>query len=206
VTAFFEIPSTAPPVTDLDWLPPVWRAPPLNVVGSRVAVDFVLARTHEVAVFVSSVLAYPTGIAISLGVRRRSFSPDPSSNMSVGSRDAPADGLHFGLQFSDGSKVTTLDSGPTVDGNDPRAFPARPVLTHNGGGGVHSFDHDFWVWPLPPAGPVAFVCEWLARGIPLTRIEVDGSPILEAADRAEVLWDPPEPSGSGGWAAYGPFP
>ncbi len=205
MTAFFEIPPP-PPVTDLDWIQPVWRAPPLNTVGSRVAIDFVLARTNEVAVFVSSVMAYPTGLAIGLGVRRRSFSLNPSSNMSVGSRDAPADGLHFGLQFSDGSKVTTLDSGPTVDENDPQALPARAVLTHNGGGGgVHSFDHDFWVWPLPPAGPLAFVCEWLAQGIPLTRIEIDGSPIVAAAARAEVLWDLPESSGSGGWAAYAPL-
>jgi hypothetical protein len=44
------------------------------------------------------------------------------------------------------------------------------------------------VWPLPPAGTLAFVCEWPLRGIVETRAEIDAAPILEAAGRAEVLW------------------
>jgi hypothetical protein len=33
----------------------------------------------------------------------------------------------------------------------------------------------------PPAGPLAFVCEWPLRGIVETRAEIDAAPILEAA-------------------------
>ena len=41
---------------------------------------------------------------------------------------------------------------------------------------------------LPPPGPLAFVVEWPARGIPETRVEIDASLVLEAADRAAPVW------------------
>jgi hypothetical protein len=44
------------------------------------------------------------------------------------------------------------------------------------------------VWPLPPAGPLAFVCEWPGRGIAESRMEPDARLILEAAGRAVTLW------------------
>ena len=44
------------------------------------------------------------------------------------------------------------------------------------------------VWPLPPPGPVSFVCELPARGIPESRVEVDAQLILDAAGRAIRLW------------------
>jgi hypothetical protein len=49
-------------------------------------------------------------------------------------------------------------------------------------------DMEHWVWPLPPAGPFAFVCEWPSRGIAESRAEIDAGLILEAAGRAVTLW------------------
>ncbi len=34
------------------------------------------------------------------------------------------------------------------------------------GGGPRSAFWRWWAWPLPPAGPLEFVCEWPALGIP----------------------------------------
>ena len=42
--------------------------------------------------------------------------------------------------------------------------------------------------PLPPAGKLAFVCEWPAAGIPLTRHEIDAQIILDAASHAQQLF------------------
>jgi hypothetical protein len=39
---------------------------------------------------------------------------------------------------------------------------------------------EHWVWPLPPAGPFALVCEWPSRGIGETRVEIDAGVILES--------------------------
>jgi hypothetical protein len=61
---------------------------------------------------------------------------------------------------------------------------------HHGGGGGGGGDwrQSEWVWPLPPPGPLAFVCEWPAAGIPLSRSEINAQMILDAARRAEVIF------------------
>ena len=45
-----------------------------------------------------------------------------------------------------------------------------------------------WVYGLPPPGPLAFVVEWPARGIPETRVEFDAGLVLAAAARAVRIW------------------
>jgi hypothetical protein len=47
---------------------------------------------------------------------------------------------------------------------------------------------DYRVRPLPPPGPLAFICAWPGRGIPTARTEVDGAAIRAAADAAVTLW------------------
>jgi hypothetical protein len=49
------------------------------------------------------------------------------------------------------------------------------------------------VWGLPPPGPLAFVCQWPARGIPESRSEIDARLVLEAAVRVTSLWPDPSP-------------
>ncbi len=35
----------------------------------------------------------------------------------------------------------------------------------------------YWLWPLPPAGPLTFVADFLARALPESRVAVDGAAI-----------------------------
>ena len=56
------------------------------------------------------------------------------------------------------------------------------------GGGLRHRNWSYWVSPLPPAGPVTFVCEWAAAGIPETRASLDGQLIVDAARRSVRLW------------------
>jgi hypothetical protein len=44
------------------------------------------------------------------------------------------------------------------------------------------------VWPLPPAGPLEFICQWPVYGIGETRVGIDGQVILDAARRSVQLW------------------
>ena len=115
---------------------------------------------------------------------------------------ARPDALHFGVQYADGRKATTMG----WRGGGPPGETTHIVLAPGGGsGGPRTYDMHMWVWPLPPPGPVAFVAEWAAESIPLTRREVDAGAILEAARKSEALW-PDEPSDEGGaWTAYGDF-
>ena len=76
--------------------------------------------------------------------------------------------------------------------------PQGPVMHSGGGGGGDRHWHQSqWVWPLPPRGPRAFVCQWPAAGIPLTRHELDAQLILDAAARAQAVFpDAPDQGGA----------
>jgi hypothetical protein len=95
-------------------------------------------------------------------------------------RGSPADG-----EFS--ARATSLDAFPhrAFDHDEPPQAPL--LLQRGGGGGGGRWSHDVWVWPLPPSGPLAFVCEWPALGIALTRIDFDAERLREAAGRARLL-------------------
>jgi hypothetical protein len=55
---------------------------------------------------------------------------------------------------------------------------------------------------MPPAGTIELVVEWPAVDISLTRTPVDTGPILEAAGRAQVVFDYPEPPDGSGFTMY----
>lgn len=44
------------------------------------------------------------------------------------------------------------------------------------------------MWPLPPSGPLSFVSEWPAAGIPLSRAQIEGQSIIDAATRAQTIF------------------
>jgi hypothetical protein len=196
VSGFFE-PPPPPPEPEPEYHPPPWIAPPANVLGSVVPLQLLLARTSEVAVGVAGATAYPTGLDLTVLVRRRGKGRTALEEPPFGFRPArdeiPAEVLRFGVQFADGRKATSL-------GGFPRPLqqePPHPVLTpHGGGGGGGRWDFGFWLYPLPPAGPIAFVCEWPSEGIGIVRQEIDAEVIREAAKRAQVLWE--DESGASG--------
>jgi hypothetical protein len=67
-------------------------------------------------------------------------------------------GPRFGLQFADGRKVFVQRPS---DHNPLHVEPDHPTLRPlSGSGGEHVSRADMWLWPLPPAGPLTFVCAW----------------------------------------------
>jgi hypothetical protein len=97
--------------------------------------------------------------------------------------------LRIGVQFSDGGKATNI-AGHHHDA-DP---PPGPVLhSGGGGGGGGNWRQTQWVWPLPPPGPLSFVCEWPAVGLALTRSEINAQAIIDAAARAQALFSDQQP-------------
>jgi hypothetical protein len=57
-----------------------------------------------------------------------------------------------------------------------------------GGSGESRFQQGYWISPLPPPGPVGFVCEWPAVGIPVARQELDAQLIRDAAENARAMF------------------
>jgi hypothetical protein len=177
--------------------------PPYGVLPGAVALEVVVAQNNQAAVYIGRCAAYPTGLDLELHVLASASAGDdldPSLNgiyHRPGGKSTYEEMLRFGVSFADGRRASNL-GGFTPPGEEPEG----PVLLGMGGGGGGGRWHQgFWMWPLPPAGPLSFVCEWPAAGIALTRVEVDSQPIRDAADRSRKL-SPNEDSGvpGGTWS------
>lgn len=69
-----------------------------------------------------------------------------------------------------------------------RSNDAIMITPEGGGGGGGHWQHDVWVQPLPPPGPVTFAVEWRTRGIEETLHEIEGEQFHEAAQRARRVF------------------
>ena len=171
--------------------------PDAVIPGSAPAELLLLVRTHEVAVAVGSVRAYPNGFEFTVHVRLRqeefSWGEGPFDWLGdLRTRLAPEQALRLGVLYADGRRAATTSHRPLM--MDDEAGGEHLVLLQVGSGGSErQWDGDFWVHPLPPDGPVTFVASWLLYEVAETRAELDGSAIHEAAGRAVILW-PDEPS------------
>lgn len=189
---FDRLPPTPPPEPEPEPPRPAWLKPEA-VIAAVVAEQRLLARTDDAVVAITGLLAYPTGFEFTLSAvlrreDRRGHMADPVLHGWPGRHDEeppPAEFLRLGVQFADGRVATNLNRPPFR----PDAQPAGPLLLPDGGGGGgRRYDMTYWVWPLPPPGPVAFICQWPAHGIPESRVEIDAQLILDAAARAVDLW------------------
>ena len=181
--AFFKdllAPKPAPPRRHHPWDPPEAEFPGIVPIDT-----LLLARTDSVAVAVTGLSAFSAGIEIFLTARMRPSAGDPEEHPA-----ASRSSFRFGLQFSDGAKAAASPGARP----DRDSEPTAPLLyMFAGGGGPHSFVSRWWAWPLPPAGPLEFVCEWPAFGIGESRAAIDAQLILDAAGRSVPLW--PEDDG-----------
>ncbi len=186
MSEFFEPPpAPAGPAPQRYRMPP-WFGPPSGTLPAIVPLDLVLARTDRVAVCVTSVAAYPAGFELEIVAMSGAdtYEVDP---LLFGGR--PGGGgssgtLRIGVQFADGSKATNVAG--FHGGSDP---PPGPVMHPGGGsGGGGNWRQTMWIWPLPPAGPLVLACEWPDYDVPLTRHEIDAQAIIDAAQRAQVVF------------------
>lgn len=168
---------------------PLWVKPEREI-GGAVAYEALVARSAEAAVGISGLLAYRTGFQFTVTAALR---PGRTSEQEwqilhwrgqYDSDTAPERFLSLTIGYSDGRTGSNLDnSQPTV------SEPSEIYLEPSGGTGIPTrFDMTYWVWPLPPEGPVTFTCGWPAYDIPTSHVSLDAASILGAADRAVLLW------------------
>jgi hypothetical protein len=202
--SFFDLPGPEPVREQRQ---PDWMGPPDNMLGAAVPLHLVLARTDQTAVAITGATAFPSGLLLQIAVRIRNQTDEMQRAMFHGSpfhpprhlgdrtEGVPPEVLRLGVQFSDGRKATSL--GMPAWSEQP---PTEPLLWPHGGSGGERSGMTFWLWPLPPEGPLLFACEWPLAHIPFSTKEVDAAVVLDAAGRAETLW----PS-DGGTVAGGGF-
>jgi hypothetical protein len=165
-----------------------------------------LVRRDDLAIAVTNVVVYSTGVTGHLVTRLRE--PDPATHMRPmhplmfhgrgPGGELPPELLRFGVEFSDGQRATTLGGRPRPDGEPPEAV----LIGRGGGGGGGQWELGFWLWPVPPPGSLTFAVEWPLHNVELTKQEIDAGPILEAAARSEQLWPDDRPFGGTAWSQY----
>ncbi|MGN6217692.1 MAG: hypothetical protein ACTHN7_12195 [Solirubrobacterales bacterium] len=164
-----------------------WMGPPRDGLPTVVPVERVIAKTKDVALYLANLWVFATGFEFEVFVIAREgdgldpyrWEPDFKA---LEAGVIPAEQLRLGIEFPDGSTATNLREGREREG----LVPKPPVMTMRGG--LYSGDdweQRYWVWPLPPPGPLTLVCEWPAAGVPLTRLELDSAAIRAAADRVQ---------------------
>jgi hypothetical protein len=191
--SFFEPPPPPSALAQAEQRPP-WLAPPANVLPSVVPVELLLARTEQTAVAVTGIRAYPTGFAFTISIRLRHHASQQQTGSGHGMlamldyfEPSGQVFLRLGVRFADGRRATNLRG---IDLPRGRRGPKPPVPTEtgSGGGGDRDWDSQQWLWGLPPPGPLAFACEWPARQIAESQVQIDARLVLDAAERAVILW------------------
>jgi hypothetical protein len=184
----------------------VWNrrmSAPENEAPAGLPFSAVLGRTDETAVCVTGFRVYSTGLAFTLSVRLRSEPRNRFrhrihellSGHGPGDPDGNLDErLLLGVEYADGRTATNLTSDWPPRFEQGAVEPDEPLLRMGGGGGGgRTYDHDFWLSPLPPAGPLTFVCRWPSFGITESQTELDATQVVAARERVQTLW-PWEPA------------
>jgi hypothetical protein len=167
--SFFDQPAR---VTRFKLVHAVWRRQQMEVLPGVAPVALMLARADNTVVGLTDLRGYPNGFMFMLRVRW-GLAADPNEEVPwpfpdwghpdpLDAGPFPEELLRFGVQFADGRKVTNMRMYPFVPEELP---PDQPVLVEAGVGGEGGrlgrgacWDLELAIQPLPPPGPLAFVC------------------------------------------------
>ena len=179
---------------------PPWFGPLEDELGAVLPQGIVLARSDRAVVALSHAVVYSAGaafdfLAVARGLTRSEANRVFQEQHMFEEEDLPDSLLRIGFELADGSRVSNLGGwrahrklmSPDAELEGPLLLP------HGGGSGNSAGGHvtmkpGYWLWPLPPSGPLRISCEWPLVEIALATVEVDGTTLLDAASRARRLW------------------
>jgi hypothetical protein len=191
MSLFDEEPARAAPRPGADWEQHRLHrhpqsGPPGDEVGLLALSSFVLARTPEVVVAVRGITSYSDGLHIAVVVIFADHARAEDLAYSLQEYSRSPGRFRVGLAFADGRKATSGQrDAPDVE---QHAAAQLKLLGSSQQGLVWS--GDYWLWPLPPAGPLIVGCRWPDRGIPETLVQIDPAPLLTAAAASRSVWAP----------------
>ena len=156
---------------------PNWVGPPAGVLGSPALSRIILYQSAETSIAAERVTTFPMGVAFHVVIADRRnldalpflpFKPTAPEN----------ERFRIGLELSD--HVVVWGHGPAEA--HPSAQPSGPSLLYSGGHGQPGrWDLRYWLYPLPPPGPLTFLVSCVGLTIPETRTTVDAGPIIDEA-------------------------
>jgi hypothetical protein len=163
--------------------------PPENELPVVLPLAVVLGRTADVAVALTRLAVFSAGLLIELVVRVRPGAVPMADLHQMLWRDGGGPPrMLIGLELADGTRVD----------NNRRQGPMDDVVftSQGGSGNENSVDQGWWLYPLPPPGPMRFVVRCPELGIDETSAELDGAAVRRAAQDVVGLWPwtPPRPA------------
>jgi hypothetical protein len=179
---------------------PRWFGPPEGELGVVLPQGIVLASSDRGVIALSHASVYSTGvafdfIAVARGLARSEAKRVFHEQHMFEEDDLPDALLRFGFEFADGSRVSNLGGWRAHRKlMNPDTEPKGPLLMPHAGGGGNAaggqvtMKPGYWLWPLPPSGPLRISCEWPLLDIALTTVEIDGTALVNSAQQARRLF------------------
>ena len=160
-----------------------WTGPPADhIVPALLPWATPLGRSERTIVALRAVEVWPEAMTLRIAV----YSRDRMDGAPlVAHRRIPDyNSLLVGVLFPDGGRASSETVSVPSAGE-----PHEPVLrVEDGGGSEFRYEHAVFVWPLPSAGPLKVIVQWLDREIPETHTKLDGGRLRAAALDAGELW------------------
>lgn len=161
-------------------VPRPWNLPQTEFPGIVPINTLQFDRSEQAAIAITGISAYTNGFEISVTALLHPDTPGFDAETPGGMLAHQP--YQISLQLSDGRTVTS--GRPPGDSE-----PTGPILQPRDGGGTSHYQHSqWWAWPLPPSGPLQFICQWPTLGTGETRVRIDAQLILDAARQAVQLW------------------
>jgi hypothetical protein len=190
MSLFDEEPAQTAPRTGADWEQHRLHrhpqsGPPGDEVGMLALSSFLLARTSEVVVAVRGITAYSDGLHLAVVVIFADHARSEDLAYSLQEYSRSPGRFRVGVAFSDGRTATSGQrDAPDVE----KAGMAQLKLLGSAQQGL-MWNGEYWLWPLPSAGPLVVGCRWPDRGIAETLVQIDPAPLLSAAALSRSVWE-----------------
>ena len=146
-----------------------WFGPPDDEVGVAVHARMVLASQPRLFIAVTDCVAYSSGFSLAIALRSKDYLHDAA--------------FQIGIRFSDGQAA--LAEGLL---GDQDKLPGSVISLQAAGGGGGTANFTYFIWPLPPDGPVTITCNWAARGLHAAGKEINGTAIRAAGLKSHSVW------------------
>lgn len=161
--------------------PPAW-ALPVTVAG-----DLLLLSQPGTVIGVGPICAYPVGFTFYLIASLDTGLASPPELLFLGRTAHERENMtRLLIGYSDGTAASSAVTKRTAGGEELTLRYCGEVREVNGNWSRQ--ESTWWVSPLPPPGPIEFQIHLPAAKQASGTAHCDGTSIIQAASRSEVLW------------------
>jgi len=184
---FFEPLPPQPSPEQRKWSPPLWDRPSEGTIPAVLAVNELVHQSNDAVVMLDTLGVYPNGFTIQVSIHLNPHRAQETTQRFRGA--ARMQMVRAGVRFADGREGGRRAQGVAMILKDEQGIPTEPYVSfHGGGGGSRGWRFEFWVFPLPPDGPLDIFIG-LPTDDPIeAKLTLDGAQIRSAATQARVVW------------------